>query len=251
MNKGCNTNSIYISHWKNIKQTTIKEEETRRTIHQAAGGKLRDKNAKESWALLEDLALYDNESWNDPRDFAKSVKAIYLPQDVPITFDRRLIELKNQVQRLMKAHLAPKSLVQVNKIASSCEICSGPHDTQYCMKNPEQPFVEYTSSRNNKVGGKLKLVEDFYAVDMEKDPTCPLLVGRGFLATASAVIDCKKDRIAIGEGITRSIFSVKEINFGEENIPCWTTIGKRESYTPQPSTDGIGARPLTMRRKTS
>ncbi|GJW09657.1 hypothetical protein Tco_1575484 [Tanacetum coccineum] len=43
---------------------------TRRTIDQSAGGKLRDRNAKESWALLEDLTLYDNESWNDPRDFA-------------------------------------------------------------------------------------------------------------------------------------------------------------------------------------
>ncbi|GJY12884.1 hypothetical protein Tco_0382193 [Tanacetum coccineum] len=51
---------------------------TRRTIDQAAGGKLRDKNAKESWALLEDLALYDNESWNDPSDFAKLVKEISL-----------------------------------------------------------------------------------------------------------------------------------------------------------------------------
>ncbi|GKA89155.1 hypothetical protein Tco_0810967 [Tanacetum coccineum] len=56
---------------------------TRRTIDQLAGGKLRDLNAKESWALLEDLALYDNESWNDPSDFAKPVKAIALPQDVP------------------------------------------------------------------------------------------------------------------------------------------------------------------------
>ncbi|GJW96175.1 zinc finger, CCHC-type containing protein [Tanacetum coccineum] len=35
---------------------------TRQTIGQSAGGKLRDQNAKESWALLEDLALYDNES---------------------------------------------------------------------------------------------------------------------------------------------------------------------------------------------
>ncbi|GKD72484.1 MAK10-like protein [Tanacetum coccineum] len=70
---------------------------TRRTIDQSAGGKLRDKNAEESWALLEDLALYDNESWNDPRDFAKPVKAISLPQDVPSTSDRRLIELENQV----------------------------------------------------------------------------------------------------------------------------------------------------------
>ncbi|GJS49081.1 zinc finger, CCHC-type containing protein [Tanacetum coccineum] len=52
---------------------------TRRTIDQSAGGKLCDLNVKESWALLEDFALYDNESWNNPRDFAKPVKAIALP----------------------------------------------------------------------------------------------------------------------------------------------------------------------------
>nr|GFB25403.1 MAK10-like protein [Tanacetum cinerariifolium] len=67
----------------------------------STGGKLRDKNAKESWELLEDLALYDNESWNDPRDFAKPFKEISLPQDVPSTSDRHLTELENQVQRLM------------------------------------------------------------------------------------------------------------------------------------------------------
>ncbi|GKE39809.1 MAK10-like protein [Tanacetum coccineum] len=127
---------------------------TRRTIDQSAGGKLRDRNAKESWALLEDLALYDNESWNDPRDFAKPVKAIALPQDVPSTSDRRLIELENQVQRLMEAHLAPTQPTQVNKVTTSCEICSGPHDTQYCMEDPEQAFVEYASSRTDEAGGK-------------------------------------------------------------------------------------------------
>ncbi|GJY66373.1 hypothetical protein Tco_0468611, partial [Tanacetum coccineum] len=76
---------------------------TRRTNDQSVGGKLRDLKAKESWALLEDLALYDNESWNDPRDFA---------------IDR------------------------------------GPHDTQYCMKDLEQAFVEYTSSRTDEAGGR-------------------------------------------------------------------------------------------------
>ncbi|GJU50948.1 MAK10-like protein [Tanacetum coccineum] len=69
--------------------------------------KLRDHNAKESWALLEDLALYENESWNNPKEFAKPVKAITLPQDVPSTSDRRLIKLETQVQRLMEAYLAP------------------------------------------------------------------------------------------------------------------------------------------------
>ncbi|GKF80707.1 zinc finger, CCHC-type containing protein, partial [Tanacetum coccineum] len=62
----------------------------KRTIDQSVGGKLHDRNAKETWALLEDIALYDNKSWNDPRDFAKPVKAIALPQDVPSTSDRRL-----------------------------------------------------------------------------------------------------------------------------------------------------------------
>ncbi|GJW80708.1 MAK10-like protein [Tanacetum coccineum] len=127
---------------------------TRRTIDQSICGKLHDKNAKESWALLEDLALYDNESWNDPRDFTKPVKAISLPQDVPSTSDCRLIKLENQVQRLMEDHLAPKQPIQVNKISSSCEICSGLHDTQYCMENPKQAFVDYASLRTDEAGGK-------------------------------------------------------------------------------------------------
>ncbi|GKE60813.1 hypothetical protein Tco_1511180, partial [Tanacetum coccineum] len=96
-----------------------------RTINQSVDGKLCDRNADESWALLEDLALYDNESWNDPGDFAKPVKAISLPQDVPM-----------------------------NKITSSCEICSGPRDTQYCMENLEQAFVDYASSHTDEAGGK-------------------------------------------------------------------------------------------------
>ncbi|GJS80566.1 MAK10-like protein [Tanacetum coccineum] len=270
---------------------------TRRTIDQSASGKLRDRNAEESWALLEDLALYDNESWNDPRDFAKPVKVIALPQDVPNTSDRRLIELENQVQRLMEAYLAPTQPTQVNKITTSCEICSGPHDTQYCMEDPEQAFVEYASSCTDKAGGscvniiplylfkklnitlleetdhifgladgtksypvgivtdievhigKLKLLNDFYVIDMKNDPKTPLLVGRGFLATVNAVIDCRMAKITVGEGITRSVFEVKGVDLGEEEAPYWTTLGKRESYKPRPRLDGIGARTPYYARK--
>ncbi|GJZ61221.1 retrovirus-related pol polyprotein from transposon TNT 1-94 [Tanacetum coccineum] len=53
--------------------------------------------------------------------------------------------------------------------------------------------------------GKLKLLNDFYVIDMKKDLETPLLVGRGFLATANAVIDCKMAKIAVGEGITGSV----------------------------------------------
>ncbi|GJX67694.1 hypothetical protein Tco_0303421 [Tanacetum coccineum] len=131
-----------------------KDCETLRTINQSSGGKLHDRCTEGSWALLEDPALYDNESWNDPRDVAKPVKAISLPQDISSTSDCRIIKLENQVQRLMEAHIAPKQPVQVNKITSSCGICSGPHDTQYCMENPKQAFVDYASSRTDKAGGK-------------------------------------------------------------------------------------------------
>ncbi|GKA81812.1 hypothetical protein Tco_0788504 [Tanacetum coccineum] len=53
-----------------------------------------------------------------PRDFAKPVKAISLPQDVPSASDHHLIKLKNLVQRLMEAHIAPMQPIQVNDITS-------------------------------------------------------------------------------------------------------------------------------------
>ncbi|GKC82506.1 MAK10-like protein [Tanacetum coccineum] len=307
----------------------------------------------------------------------------------------------------MEAYIAPIQPTQVNKITSSCEICSGPHDTQYCMKNPEQAFAEYASSRTDKAGvkkcsnesnhsqkyqpqqatkirthqpkesektledefkdlhlnlpilevlahalmynaildkyveslelgkngsafiqgempkkiedprlftlpcklgnsepfdtladlgacvniiplylfkklniglleeinhvsglvdgtksylirivrdvevriGRLKLLTDFYVIDMKKDPKAPLLVGRGFLATANAVIDCRKAKITVGEGITKSVFGVKGIELGQEEAPYWSTIGKRESYNPRPISDGVGARTPYYARK--
>ncbi|GJT80024.1 MAK10-like protein [Tanacetum coccineum] len=336
---------------------------TRRTIDQSAGGKLCDQNAKESWALLEDLALYDNESWNDPRDFAKPVKAIALPQDVPSTSDRRLIELENQVQRLMEAHLAPTQPTQVNKVTTSCEICSGPHDTQYCMEDPEQAFVEYASSRTDEAGealvsnfmasqdarltkfeanfkqqqsemtnkidivskaitdriagalpsntvknpklstspvlsarcyptidlqcsslleetdhvfgladgtksylvgivkdvevhiGILKLLNDFYVIDM-KDHETPLLVGRGFLATANAVINCRMAKISVGKGITRSVFRVKGVDLGllDCHLPGEWEIARDAKLNPFKDTlvfrrmvEFLGAIPINLK----
>ncbi|GKD47490.1 hypothetical protein Tco_1276466, partial [Tanacetum coccineum] len=52
----------------------------------------------------------------------------------------------------MEAHFAPTQPTQVNKITTSCEICSGPHNTQYCMEDPEQAIVEYASSRTDEAG---------------------------------------------------------------------------------------------------
>ncbi|GKC71352.1 zinc finger, CCHC-type containing protein, partial [Tanacetum coccineum] len=40
-------------------------------IDHTVGDKIRDKNAEESWKIIENLVLYDHEGWNNPRDFAK------------------------------------------------------------------------------------------------------------------------------------------------------------------------------------
>nr|GEV36357.1 hypothetical protein [Tanacetum cinerariifolium] len=89
--------------------------------------------------------------------------------------------------------------------------------------------------------GKLKLFNDFYVIDMKKDLETPLLVERGFLVTADAVMDYRMAKVAVGEGITRSIFGVKGVDLGGEEAPYWTTLGKRESYKPRPHTEGVGA----------
>ncbi|GJU82947.1 MAK10-like protein [Tanacetum coccineum] len=165
----------------------LRSDTIRRTIDQSAGGKLHNRNAKESRALLEDLALYDNESWNDPRDFAKPVKAIALPQDVPM-----------------------------NKVTTLCEICSGPHDTQYCMEDPKQAFVEYASSRTYEAGGIAEdaLVDvvgyvylvDYVILDIKEDEKRPFILGTPFLTTAKAVIKFDKGTVTLRSGKSKINF---------------------------------------------
>ncbi|GJR32548.1 hypothetical protein Tco_1108780 [Tanacetum coccineum] len=53
----------------------------------------------------------------------------------------------------MEAHLDLTQPTQVNKITTSCEIYSGPHDTRYCMKDLEQAFDEYASLCTDEAGG--------------------------------------------------------------------------------------------------
>ncbi|GJU81645.1 MAK10-like protein [Tanacetum coccineum] len=67
--------------------------------------------------------------------------------------------------------------------------------------------------------GKLKLLNDFYMINIKKDPETHLLVGRGFLAIANTVIDCRMAKIAVGRGITRLVFGVKGVDLGEEEAP--------------------------------
>ncbi|GJS02172.1 MAK10-like protein [Tanacetum coccineum] len=53
--------------------------------------------------------------------------------------------------------------------------------------------------------GRLKLLNDFYVIDMKKDLETPFLVGRGFLTTATVVINYRKSKIAVGDEITEDL----------------------------------------------
>ncbi|GJR08627.1 hypothetical protein Tco_0791279 [Tanacetum coccineum] len=57
-------------------------------IDRATAGKLRNKNADESWEIIENLTLYDHEGWNDTKEFVKPVKAISTPQGFSKTPDQ-------------------------------------------------------------------------------------------------------------------------------------------------------------------
>ncbi|GJY03093.1 hypothetical protein Tco_0361245 [Tanacetum coccineum] len=85
------------------------------------------------------------------------------------------------------------------------------------------PHLEYVFlEENNKLLVIISkdLSQDEKASLINKDPETPLLVGRGFLATANAVIDCRNAQISwVGEGITRSVFGVKGIELGQEEAP--------------------------------
>ena len=109
---------------------------TKRAIDQAASGKLGDKSAEESWEIIEDLALYDNESWNDPRDLPKTIKAISLPSNNSNTSDRRIMELEGQVEHLMKSCEPPRP------------------SSQERTRPPTQASVDYVSSQTKETGNR-------------------------------------------------------------------------------------------------
>nr|GEU67353.1 MAK10-like protein [Tanacetum cinerariifolium] len=79
-------------------------------INCAAGNKLRNKNADESWEIIKNLAYYDHEGWNDSKYFFKLVKAISTSQSTSKTLDRRLLEIEGQTNFLLTgSHSTPRS----------------------------------------------------------------------------------------------------------------------------------------------
>ncbi|GJT61540.1 hypothetical protein Tco_1005073 [Tanacetum coccineum] len=112
-----------------------------------------------------------------------------------------------------------------------------PKDSDKCTKGIEDKhYIKSREDQGSEAAARRAmlvevLVQRFYIIDKKKDPETPLLVGRGFLATANAVIDCRKAKMAVGEGITRSIFEVKGIELGAKT-PYYTRKKFMDCYLP-------------------
>ncbi|GJW13553.1 MAK10-like protein [Tanacetum coccineum] len=149
-------------------------------IDRAAGGKLRNKNADESWEIIENLALYHHQGWNDTKEFIKLVKAITLPQDVLSTSDRYLIELENQVQRLMEAHLAlmqptQKTIYEKLDDTTLCDTVRGP-TAQMNFTSTNYHTKEELRSKGIKSLSKLlspKYRSQSSVIERNKNPSSP------------------------------------------------------------------------------
>ncbi|GKB54154.1 MAK10-like protein [Tanacetum coccineum] len=127
----------------------------------AACGKLCDKNADESWKIIENLALYDHESWNDSKNFIKPVKAISTPQSTSKTPDRRLLKLEDQFNFLLKgSRLTPRPSSMHVPQAYAKAVYSNPRQQNQNEPPKQNPFtfvnLEEISDRMDKMFGLLK-----------------------------------------------------------------------------------------------
>ncbi|GJV42934.1 hypothetical protein Tco_1427470 [Tanacetum coccineum] len=111
-------------------------------IDRVAGGKIRNKNPDESWEIIKNLALYDHEDWNDAKEFVKPVKAISAPQPTSKTPDRRLLELEDQINFLLKgSQPTPRlSLVHVPQ-AYAKALYSNPRPQNQNEPPKQSPFT--------------------------------------------------------------------------------------------------------------
>ncbi|GJV99003.1 retrovirus-related pol polyprotein from transposon TNT 1-94, partial [Tanacetum coccineum] len=200
-----------------------------------------------------DLALYDNESWNDPRDFTKPVKEIALPQDVPSTSDRRLIELENQVLKMSRMSMFEADFKgQQGEMTSKIDIVLKVITDQVAGTLPSDTV------KNLKLGTHLEpepTLEDEF-----KDLHLNLLVLK-VLAHApiyNAILDKYVESLELGKNGSAFVQGETPAKMGdlrlftlpcEEEAPYWTTLGKKESYKPRPISDEIGAKPPYYARK--
>ena len=75
---------------------------SKRSIDQAAGGKLRNKNASESWKVIEELASNSNEEWEEDPDAESACEIVTLPSKTTSITEESLGELERKIAYLLE-----------------------------------------------------------------------------------------------------------------------------------------------------
>nr|GEY12887.1 hypothetical protein [Tanacetum cinerariifolium] len=212
-------------------------------IDHVVGDKLCYKTADESWKIIENLALYDHEGWNETKEFVKAVKAISTPQSTSKTPDRRLLELEDQINFLLNgSRLTPRPSSTHIHQAYAEAVYSNPHPKNQ-NKPPKQnlfTFHERTSPspQPQALGTTFKArVRDYMAahikqierllkelmtsralekvlireeakfpVTKNEDEKRPFILGTPLLTMAKAVIKFDKGTITLRSGKSKISF---------------------------------------------
>ncbi|GJR01511.1 zinc finger, CCHC-type containing protein [Tanacetum coccineum] len=192
-------------------------------IDRAAGGKIRNKNPDESWEIIKNLTFDDHEGWNDAKEFVKPVKAISTPQPTSKTPDRRLLELEDQINFLLKGSSPtprPSSthVPQAYTKATDIRLSLASHSYIYPLGIAEDVLVDVT--------GYVYPV-DFMILDIKEDEKRPFILGTPFLTTTKAMIKFDdKGTITLRSG--KSKISLHRI----PDSPCMTEKGVKNNIKP-------------------
>ncbi|GJZ50904.1 hypothetical protein Tco_0605419 [Tanacetum coccineum] len=215
-------------------------------IDRPAGGKLRDKNADESWKIIENLTLYDPEGWNDTKEFVKPVKAISTPQSTTNTPDQRIFKLEDQINFLLKGD---EERNNKNDMTTSDDI-EKPTSTE--TETPVEEAEKEKDAENKPIEMDIRLslashsyiyplgiaedvlvevVEHVYPMDfvifnIKEDEKRPFILGTPFLTMAKALIKFDKGTITL-----RSIKSMISFHRISESL-CKIERGIKNDINP-------------------
>ncbi|GJV04505.1 zinc finger, CCHC-type containing protein [Tanacetum coccineum] len=163
-------------------------------IDRAADGKLCNKNTDESWEIIENLALYDHEGWDETKEFVKLVKAISTPQGISKIPDWRLLELEDQINFLLKG--------------------SRPTPTSSATHNPQAYVNAAYSSSHPKDQNESPTLNSFAFRERTGPAPQPQALGTTFEARVRDYMAAHTKRM---EGFENTIFKQREEINEEEN----------------------------------
>ncbi|GKA11689.1 zinc finger, CCHC-type containing protein [Tanacetum coccineum] len=200
----------------------------------AAGGKLRNKSADKSWEIIENLALYDHEGWNDSKEFVK-LGPVYE------AILKKKISKKEDVGGNFEIPCSIGGLKHVNALVDQgSDVNVMPYSTYIKLTNemPAETDIRLSLASHSYIyplgiteGVLVEVAEHVYPVDcvildIKENKKRPFILGTPFLTTAKAIIKFDKCTITLRSG--KSKISFHRI----PDSPCMNEKGGKNDIDP-------------------